>query len=49
MELFKMSSCWTMKEWNELKLVTNETVRLKNKTSFLFSFLSLFDFIINIF
>ena len=36
MGLFTMSSCLTMNEWNELKLVTNETVRLKNKTSFLF-------------
>ena len=42
MELFTMSSCLTMKEWHELKLVTDETVRLKNKTSFLFTFLVVF-------
>ena len=28
----------TMNEWNALKLVTNETVRLRNKTSLLFYF-----------
>ena len=38
MELFTISSRLTMKEWHKLKLVTNETVRLKNKTSFLFLF-----------
>ena len=48
MDLFTMSSCLTMKEWNEVKLVTNETVRLRNKTSFLFLLLSLFNFIITI-
>ena len=46
MDLFTMSSCLTMKEWNEVKLVTNETVRLRNKTSFLFLLLLLFNFII---
>ena len=46
MDLFTMSSCLTMKEWNEVKLVTNETVRLTNKTSFLFLLLLLFNFII---
>ena len=46
MDLFTMSSCLTMREWNEVKLVTNETVRLTNKTSFLFLLLSLFNFII---
>ena len=44
MDLFTMSSCLTMKEWNEVKLVTNETVRLMNKTSFLFFLLLLFLF-----
>ena len=38
MELFTMSSRLTMNEWNALKLVTNETVRLRNQTSFLFYF-----------
>ena len=33
-----MSSRLTMNEWNALKLVTNETVRLRNQTSFLFYF-----------
>ena len=46
MDLFTMSSCLTMREWNEVKLVTNETVRLTNKTSFLFLLLLLFNFII---
>ena len=47
MDLFTMSSCLTMKEWNEVKLVTNETVRLTNKTSFLFLLLLLlFNFFI---
>ena len=45
MDLFTMSSCLTMREWNEVKLVTNETVILRNKTSFLFLLL-LFNFII---
>ena len=36
MELFTMSSRLTMSEWNALKLVTNETVRLRNQTSFVF-------------
>ena len=48
MDLFTMSSCLTTREWNEVKLVTNETVRLTNKTSFLFSLLLLFNFIITI-
>ena len=46
MDLFTMSSCLTMKEWNEVKLVTNETVILRNKTSFLFLLLLLLNFII---
>ena len=36
MELFTMSSYLFVKEWYWLKLVTNEMVRLRNKTSFLF-------------
>ena len=48
MDLFTMSSSLTMKEWNEVKLVTNETIRLRNKTSFLFLLLLLFNFIITI-
>ena len=46
MELFTMSSCLTMKEWHEFKLVTKETARLKNKTSFFF-FVCSFDFFFN--
>ena len=47
MELFTMSSCLTMKEWHEFKLVTKETARLKNKTSFFFLFVCLIFFLTN--
>ena len=41
MEVFTMSSYLFVKEWNELKIVTNETVRLKIRLrSFLFIFFS---------
>ena len=46
MELFTMSSYLFVKEWYWLKLVTNETVRLRNKTSFLFYFF--FSFLFNL-
>ena len=47
MELFTMSSYLFVKEWYWLKLVTNETVRLRNKTSFLF-YLFFFSFLFNL-
>ena len=46
MELFTMSSYLFVKEWYWLKLVTDETVRLRNKTSFLFYFF--FSFLFNL-
>ena len=46
MELFTVSSRLTMNEWNALKLVTNETVRLRNQTSFPFYFCFLFFYFI---
>ena len=42
MEMFTMSSRLTMNEWNALKLVNNETVRLRDKTSLLFYFAFVF-------
>ena len=46
MELFTMSSYLFVKEWYWLKLVTDETVRLRNKTSFLFYLF--FSFLFNL-
>ena len=38
MELFTTSSWLTKKEWNELKMNTDETVTLREKTSLMFIF-----------
>ena len=46
MELFTTSSWLTKKEWNELKMNTDETVTLREKTSLM---LILFQFLFQFF